>query len=139
MIKEDFVSFELARLLKEKGFDGYCFMLYSKDGAIDNAMELYGEVSMCNGECSDDDIAAPTFQMAIKFLYGKGILVNVQPYTIIVGDEEKSFLSFCVYKIIKSEGKTVLNLINEDYIPELPIESYNECLDNAITYALNLI
>ena len=139
IIKEDFVSFKIAKLLKEKGFDGYCFMVYDIDCSIDYAMEFYGEVDICNSDCSEGVITAPTYQDAIKFLYEKEMLVNVQPYSIIVGNEEKSFLSFCVYKIIKKEEKTILNLINEDYIPEFPIESYNKCLDNAITYALNLI
>lgn len=105
IIKEDFVSFKTAKLLKEKGFDGDCFRIYCIDGTINYAMELYGEVEVCNSDCIEGDITAPTYQDAIKFLYEKEILVNVQPYSIIVGDEEKSFLSFCVYKIMKSEEK----------------------------------
>jgi len=58
-MKEDYVSFELAKLLKEKGFTHDMF----------NPYQLY----MPNGqlECwneSPNDIYAPTLQMAMKWL-----------------------------------------------------------------------
>ena len=34
MIKEDFCSFDVAKLLKEKGFNGLCFRLIREDGEI---------------------------------------------------------------------------------------------------------
>ena len=59
MITEDYVSFEIAKLLKEKGFDEYCGY-YSSDG------EYWGyRVYNHKGK---DYISAPTLQMAMKWL-----------------------------------------------------------------------
>lgn len=55
MITEDYVSFEIAKLLKEKGFNEYCEKSYSLEG------KLYSNFP-------DDCILAPTLQMAAKWL-----------------------------------------------------------------------
>lgn len=58
-ITEDYVSFNTAKLLKEKGFDEYCGY-YSSDG------EYWGYCTYNhNGK---DYISAPTLQMAMKWL-----------------------------------------------------------------------
>jgi hypothetical protein len=63
MITEDYVSFEIAKLLKEKGFDEDCYTFYEYD-----SKELYREerIPCCNSR--SDDYAAPTLQMAMKWL-----------------------------------------------------------------------
>lgn len=78
MIKEAFVSCDIAKRLKEKGFDGDCFVAYNANGNIESAMELYGEETITNGECSEGDIAAPTQQMAMRWLReAKGIFIKI--------------------------------------------------------------
>lgn len=59
---EDYVSFEVAKLLKEKGFDEYCGY-YSSDG------EYWG-YCVYNHK-GKDYISAPTLQMARKWLREK--------------------------------------------------------------------
>lgn len=59
MITEDYVSFNTAKLLKEKGFDEYCGY-YSSDG------EYWGYRTY--NHRSKDYISAPTLQMAMKWL-----------------------------------------------------------------------
>ena len=59
MITEDYVSFETAKLLKEKGFDEYTFGYYSNDGLI-GFMEVETRVSV--------GYQRPTLQMAMKWL-----------------------------------------------------------------------
>jgi len=59
MIIEDYVSFETAKLLKEKGFDEYCGY-YSSDG------EYWGYCTY--NHKGKDYISAPTLQMAMKWL-----------------------------------------------------------------------
>lgn len=60
MIKEDHVSFEIAKLLKEKGFDEICRAAYTNDGKFITHHNYY---SQCKNE-----YVAPTHQMAIKWL-----------------------------------------------------------------------
>ena len=62
-ITEDYVSFEIAKLLKEKGFDEKCYTFYEY-----NSKELYREERIpCCNSCSDD-YAVPTHQMVMKWL-----------------------------------------------------------------------
>jgi hypothetical protein len=78
MIEEAYVSYDIARRLKEKGFDGDCFVAYNANGNIESAMELYGEETITNGECSEGDIAASTQQMAMRWLREeKGIFIEI--------------------------------------------------------------
>lgn len=66
MITEDYVSFETAKLLKEKGFNEPCLMCYNSDRKIDN----YGLYR----SCKNSDVfalTAPTLQMAMKWLEEK--------------------------------------------------------------------
>ena len=64
MVTEQYVSFETARLLKEKGFDEKCFGFYNGKGEIDTTF----------GRWTNDDfiiksyVAAPTQQMAMRWL-----------------------------------------------------------------------
>jgi len=59
MITEDYVSFEIAQLLKEKGFDIPCRQAYFNGSLVDYTM--YG---FCDGELLD----CPSQSLAIKWL-----------------------------------------------------------------------
>ena len=69
MITEDYVSFETAKLLKEKGFDTECDYLYV-DGKLVRA-----RIGPCNwnyrqpffADCKNE-CSAPTLQMVMKWL-----------------------------------------------------------------------
>ena len=63
MITEDYVSFETAKLLKEKGFDEECCPWYGSDGNIHKT-----GCEMRNSDCALDSMMAPTLQMAMKWL-----------------------------------------------------------------------
>lgn len=57
MITEDYVSFETAKLLKEKGFDDFtCHSYFYKNGDIEEETRYEG------------DFGRPTLQMAMKWL-----------------------------------------------------------------------
>lgn len=58
MITEDYVSFETAKFLKEKGFDEKCYCHYSSDG----------RTQYWNYQTPSDGISCPTLQMAMKWL-----------------------------------------------------------------------
>ena len=82
MIQEDYVSFETAKLLKEKGFDAYChshyYPYYEDDtmkkknydryrGTVNVKNKLYYEVNDGKGLMRDHYLC-PTLQMAMKWL-----------------------------------------------------------------------
>ena len=61
MIREDYVSFEVAKLLKEKGFDWDCQYCYIDEDDSDKE-----QLEVPTGY--DAEIEAPTHQMAMKWL-----------------------------------------------------------------------
>ena len=70
MITEDYVSFETAKLLKEKGFNEECLMRYVDEELMniyDSDFPSPYELDNCDSEVID----APTLQMAMKWLRKK--------------------------------------------------------------------
>ena len=65
MITEDYVSFETAKLLKEKGFDWECIGYYVDDEPNDVKYSFLGET---NSTWESRCCSAPTLQMAMKWL-----------------------------------------------------------------------
>jgi len=70
MITEDYCSYEVAKLLKEKGFDESTSMVYMSCG---NLCKLNRYDSICNSNYNDItknyfEYTAPTHQMAMKWL-----------------------------------------------------------------------
>ena len=63
MITEDYCSFEIAKLLKEKGFDEPVQHFYKFD-----SKELYRGTVFTNTQIGDKFYNAPTHQMAMKWL-----------------------------------------------------------------------
>lgn len=69
MITEDYVSFETAKLLKEKGFDEPCECLYDTEN--NNVSIVNGWMNISNSELEEREFvcySAPTLQMAMKWL-----------------------------------------------------------------------
>lgn len=81
-ITEDYVSFEIAKLLKEKGFDARCPMIYTADGEL-----LYTDVKHHNMYAVTNkqlkyctDIIAPSQAMAMKWLREvHGLYISLEP------------------------------------------------------------
>ena len=116
MITEDYVSFEIAKLLKEKGFDEYTFSDYSEEGVI-GFNEV--ETRIAKG------YQRPTLQMAMKWLrekykflitidLGIGVYVwtitNIDEYTVVqidavVGTYEEACeaaIKYCLLNLIQN-------------------------------------
>lgn len=118
MITEDYVSFETAKLLKEKGFNEDSWFHYDTDGCI--VMGGY-RLNM------PEDIPAWTLQMAMKWL------------------REVHHLTIDVFHF--RDWKVNIKTIPDDYFkadysyPELkPAETYEQACEAAIKYCLeNLI
>lgn len=67
MITEDYVSFETAKLLKEKGFDEPVLFTIDREGFQQYPKNLEFEY-LHNSEVSADEYACPTLQLAMKWL-----------------------------------------------------------------------
>lgn len=63
-ITEEYVSFEVAKLLKEKGFDEPCVWSYDPNSA--SFAKSYNEFK--NSELNEYEYSKPTLQMAMKWL-----------------------------------------------------------------------
>ena len=66
MIKEAYCSFEVAKLLKEKGFDESCRAVYEEKVLRINTLCDYHNSELSSYVC------APTHQMAIKRIEAEG-------------------------------------------------------------------
>ncbi len=123
MIAEDYVSFETAKLLKEKGFDEKCQAMYDKDGHF--VPFNFKLLTKADKRLFVAD--APTLQMAMKWLREiHNLYIN-----IFVTWKDK----------IPHYQWSIDNLITQDTIYDTPcLEKYEQACEEAIKYCLeNLI
>ena len=129
MIEEAYVSFEVAKLLKEKGFKELCRYYYLSSG---NIHRVYGLKD--RNYASVNTFSAPTLQMAMRWLrevHNIGIFPSTYTITNSKGSKEEH-----VY------GSAIVNLITFDLMCDdiMPRNSYEEACEAAIKYCLeNLI
>lgn len=64
-MNEDFVPFELAKKLKEKGFDESCYQKYDDEGYL--SFNHIGYIN-CDKSCDDFCALAPTISQVLKWL-----------------------------------------------------------------------
>lgn len=129
MITEDYVSFEVAKLLKEKGFDEDSWFHYDADGGI--VMRGY-RLNM------PEDIPAWTLQMAMKWLrevHNKIIIPSIRVIDPITGIIDCYWVG--IYYIPENNGGA---LCFTSPTPENGYSSYEEACEAGIKYCLeNLI
>jgi hypothetical protein len=104
MITEDYVSFETAKLLKEKRFDCPCHATY--DTAVTGGKPKFSEYEVLSyfpyGMKNTDDkygmvISAPTLQMAMKWLRKiHNIHIAIVPYEVGPGVMDYTYI---LYKV----------------------------------------
>ena len=140
MITEDYCSFEIAKLLKEKGFDlkdGEVALYYNLEGG----MEPYSAWVSAN---PNDYYAMPTHQMAMKWLsIVKGIHIVVKPeFSTEAEPRIDVFIGYSseIYATEKAVLVEEITLkIEKDY-GYVAYESYEEAVEAACLYVLkNLI
>lgn len=124
MITEDYVSFETAKLLKEKGFDWECLGTYSTG---DKELSISSECPYSNDLNDDMFIAAPTLQMAMKYLRDVHNLV-IQIEFIDYLEHGEVWL-YCI-----TERKTIKQLTGRD--EDFTEHSYEQACEEAIKYCL---
>ena len=125
-VTEDYVSFETAKLLKEKGFDEPCECFYDTEN--NDPSIVNGWMVISNSELEKREFvcySAPTLQMAIKWLReNHKIQIVVSPYNTL----NKTW-SYYIFKDFEP-------LTQRFYV----FETYEEACEAAIKYCLeNLI
>ena len=155
MITEDYVSFEIAKLLKEKGFKHWCYKCYGdavyhkgvpisfeeecdlKSEGLENEIEYVEGGYLYDFGCDNrkEDVkvwAAPTLQLAMKWLREvHKIGVFPSTYTDIMGSDINHFY-----------GTAIINLETYELMTNdiMPMPTYEEATEVAIKYCLeNLI
>ena len=125
MITEDFVSLEIARLLKEKGFDENCAALYHlRTGEIIQQGVGY----VFNNSQWENFVSAPTLQMAAKWLR------EVHKLFIFISTwlmHENSVQYYFEIREIKTDDFETLY----DYTSK-EVNSFEKVADAAIKYSL---
>lgn len=132
MCTEDYVTLEVARLLKEKGFKEMChayWWVYKNLNRLDNYdYRFTKEWLEANHECYDEVLLAPTLYEAQKWLRKeKGLYVEVSYMT---GD-------YYIYDILTIPQHDLVGL-NEPRHFSYP-NTYEEVLNAGIFEALKLI
>ena len=121
MIQEQYVSFETAKMLKEKGFDELCYMYYPKTGGEVEELSLHE----LNYE-RENFIKAPTQQLTMCWLREVHHL-NIEPYF------EYYLLGYSA-EIKYTNKDTPLYLF--EYLREKWFNTYEEACEEAIKYCL---
>ena len=145
MITEDYVSFETAKLMKEKGFNEYCKSVYHV-GSICSVASLgyhynegYGAVveEKQNSDFGkyDNAISAPTLQMAMKWLREvQQISVEALPDWFDSNHTNIHDGWYCEVRYLTNMS------YDADYFEHKKYDSYEKAVEAAIKYCLeNLI
>lgn len=123
MIEEAYCSFEIAKLLKEKGFGEYCYMHYEEDGS-----------QYISDEEPGDCISAPTHQMTMRWLR------EVHHYYIQVMLDSWALGGHSGYYIIIQRTDNDFEMMLQDAVDEVFYQTYEEAVEAALKYTLeNLI
>lgn len=127
MITEDYVSFEIAKLLKEKGFDEPCECFYDTEN--NDTSIVNGWMDISNSELEEREFvcySAPTIQMAMKWLREEK---DVQIEISIVGTDTWKSPTKWMYGF-RCQTKDVIDRRNADF------SSYEEACEAAIKYCI---
>lgn len=125
MITEDFVSYETARLLKEKGFDVYVRSFYEKN-EHNTKEEFSTNNALWNYNISSSHYSAPSVQMAMKWLREREWFICIIPLAFYCGEKAVEF----GYNIWAGDN----NEIDEFSTPVF--NTYEEACNAAIKYCL---
>lgn len=129
MITEDYVSFEIAKLLKEKGFNEYCYGYYYTSKYI-----THGDFKQKNLELFLDSYSAPTIQMAMKWLR------EVHHYYIQVMLDSWACGGHMGYYVVLQRTDNDFEMMLQEAVDEVFYQTYEEACEAAIKYCLeNLI
>ena len=122
MIKEAYVSLEVAKLLKEKGFNELCNRYHNSQL---NETRTVGDICMMDFNSISDEyeyISIPTQQMAVAWLREKyGISIEISALN-------QYQWVYAIYRLLKDSVAEVWN--DGTYV------SYEDATDDALKYCL---
>lgn len=132
MIQEAYVSFEIAKLLKEKGFNESIRCWY------DNFQDFHEEgMRMSNTDCLPPTVMCPTHQMAMKWLREvHNIYIEISLYKTDKNDIEPKksrkapYYTFGFWNIIT--GDDIDKRLTNDFIGD----TYEAAVEAALKYYL---
>lgn len=122
MIQEAYCSFEISKLLKEKGFDEICYRLYNTQ-----EKELWGTdgIEFQNHYLDEESITAPTHQMAMAWLREEhNIFIIIEPRSHIAKTSTYMF------------GMWIKSTYEQHFERFF---SYEEAVEAALKYALEVL
>ena len=130
MITEDYVSYDTAKLLKEKGFDESTIMRYDSNGEISSD----GRYGHYNSLKKFDFISAPTLQMAMKWLREVHHLHIAIEMGFDIDNHQYFFYAPSICKFSNKTGE------NNTPFGEEEFDTYEQACEAVIKYCLeNLI
>lgn len=138
MITEDYVSFETAKLLKEKGFDEYGMYFYTLEDEGEEGYKsnkrLQEFAHNSHPELEKRAVSCPTLQMAMKWLRDVHDLIISVSFTV------HGWLCD-ITKVFRDSNGFIVNInhgIGDDSLPYC--DEHEEACEAAIKYCLeNLI
>ena len=123
MITEDYVCFETAKLLKEKGFDEFTISFYDKNGSI-GFNEVDTRVS--------DGYQRPTLQMAMRWLRESHNLY-IEPYVVKNYNNNKLEYTYSIQDLDFNGSDDGIECCKNWDTPEQACETaIKYCLENLI-------
>ena len=125
-MKEAYCSYEISKLLKEKGFDEECFGAYTETNH--NITMFTGLIK--NSEYGNAMYTAPTHQMAMAWLRERNI--GITPEIHITQDPKDYFWSATIFYLDKP-----WDIIQFVSAPSKSLsEGYDDVIEQSIKYAL---
>lgn len=132
MIQEDYVSFEIAKLLKKNGFEcekDSITAMYNELGKFHSLSTAVDEYYYDYNDFDEYDYVAPTLQMAMKWL--REVYELYIEISLSCDREDKNAKIF---------DTSIFNIHNQRYKKLSNIQGYEEACESAIKYCLeNLI
>ena len=132
-MKKLFVPYEIAKQLKEKGFDEVCFTNYSKKGTLMSVDSTSGSI---NTDLSDYEYcSAPLYQQVIDWLRDKHKLyISIYRVRYYIDESHCWSLDY-----INNEAKITKSYPNNKSMVGVKEKDYYTALTKAIEEALKLI
>ena len=131
-ITEDYCSYEVAKLLKEKGFVEPCLYYYFSNGKIEKAIGLKDKNTACVSTFS-----APTHQMAMKWLREVyHIEINITfGFPFIDGKQQYKYF-WSIVRVCDNHLEYPMDDPESAYYNEEMADSYEEAVEAALKYCL---